>query len=114
MEETAIWSICRWALPEAGITLTVSAILGIMIGWAIVSVCIFVIVTNILAKQRPTGRPTMVGMKGKTSGVLKPEGMVLIKGELWQAEAEGYEIEDSVRIEVVSENGMKLKVRRIN
>ncbi|MBN2076424.1 MAG: NfeD family protein [Dehalococcoidales bacterium] len=111
-EETAIWIIWRWVLPAIDINLSVSVLIGAMIAWLIFSILTFVLVTNILNKQKPGGRPTMIGAKGKASGALKPEGMVRIKGELWKAVADGGNMEDGARVVVVAEDGMRLTVRR--
>jgi membrane-bound serine protease (ClpP class) len=112
LEEVAIWTVWKWALPGIGLTLSVGVLVAIMMAWAVISTGIFLFMTNILRKQGPTGKPTMVGLKGQVSRALKPEGMVLIKGELWQAEAEGGNIEKGERVMVTKESGMILTVRR--
>jgi membrane-bound ClpP family serine protease len=111
-EETAIYAVWRWLLPRAGIELPVGALIGAMVGWAVFSVVLFVVVTHILTRQKETGPPTMVGAWGKTAGALAGEGMVRIRGELWKARSAGGDIPAGESVEVVGEEGLTLVVRR--
>ena len=112
-EETAIYAIWRWLLPRGGIELPVGALIGAMVGWAVFSVVLFVVVTHILTRQKATGPPTMVGARGKTAGALRGEGMVRIKGELWRAKSGEGDINTGENVEVVGEEGLTLVVRRV-
>jgi len=58
------------------------------------------------------GLPGMVGARGKAVSDLAPEGIVMIRGELWESKAEGRRINAGVKVTVVGQEGLKLVVRR--
>ncbi len=111
-EEVAIYAIWRWLLPQFDIHLPVQVLIGIMIAWLVFSVWLFVFTTWTLGKQVTVGLPSMVGSRGKVTGKLSPEGMVRIKGELWGATSSEGDIDIGEEVMVVSEDGLKLSVRR--
>ena len=112
LEEIAIYAIWRWVLPGFDINLPIGALIGMMIGWGIFSVSLFVLTSNILKKQIPAGLPSMVGTRGKVTSALSPEGMVRIKGEFWAAKSKTDSIKVGEEVEVVGEEGLKLVVLR--
>ena len=112
VEEVAIWVIWRWLLPEVDIRMPVFVLVGAMIAWAAFSVWLFVFTTGALKKQAAVGLPSMVGAAGKVASRLAPDGMVRIRGELWSATSGEGNIESGEDIIVVSEQGLKLFVRR--
>ena len=112
LEEVAIVVIWRWLLPEFGIRLPLSALIGVMIAWAIFSVSLFVFTTRTLSRQILVGLPTMIGSKGKVASPLAPDGLVRIKSELWGAISPEGNIDKGEEIAVVGEDGLKLIVRR--
>jgi membrane-bound serine protease (ClpP class) len=64
-------------------------------------------------RRRPTtGREGLVGGKGVATTDLKPEGVVEIRGELWNAVA-GETIKAGEKIQVKEMEGMKVKVIKI-
>jgi membrane-bound ClpP family serine protease len=111
-QEVAIWVIWRWLLPEFGINLPVPWLVGVMAVWAAFSTWLFIFTTSTLKKQATAGLPSMVGTRGKASTALAPEGMVMIKGELWGAVSAGGDIPAGEKVVVVGEDGLKLSVRR--
>ena len=111
-EEVLIWSIWRWLLPEFEIKLPVAALIGIMIGWSVFSICFFIFTSRTLKRQVPVGLPSMVGATGKAAGKLAPAGMVKIRGELWGASSTEGDIDTGERIMVIGEDGLKLLVRK--
>lgn len=54
----------------------------------------------------------MLGEIGDVRAKLDPTGKVFVRGELWNAEADG-EIETGEKVEIVGYQGMNLKVRRL-
>jgi membrane-bound ClpP family serine protease len=54
----------------------------------------------------------MIGSRGKTVSRLDPEGLVRIRGELWESRADGRRINTGERVTVVGQEGLKLIVRR--
>src|SRR4030042_1407715 len=111
-EEVLIWSIWRWLLPEFEIKLPGAALIGIMIGWAVFSIWLFVFTSRTLKRQVPVGLPSMVGATGKAAGKLAPAGMVKIRGELWGASSTEGDIDNGESIMVIGEDGLKLLVRK--
>ena len=113
LEEIAIYSIWRWALPEFDIYLSVSALIGMMVAWGIFSVSLFVLTSRILKKQVTVGLPSMIGTKGRVASKLSPEGMVRIKSELWAAKSNEGNLAVGEEVEVVGEDGLKLLVQKM-
>jgi membrane-bound ClpP family serine protease len=114
IEQGAIYVIWRWLLPEFGINLSVSVLIGVMAAWAVFGIWLFLFTTHTLRRQVPVGLPSMVGTKGKVSSRLVPEGLVRIKGELWVATSPEGDIDAGENIVVVGEDGLKLLVRRVD
>jgi membrane-bound ClpP family serine protease len=113
LEEVAIYVIWRWLLPEFDINLPFQVLIGVMAAWLVFGVWLFVFTTRALRKQVPVGLPSMVGTRGKVAGKLSPEGMVRIRGELWGATSDEGDIDIGEEVVVVSEDGLKLSVRRV-
>jgi membrane-bound serine protease (ClpP class) len=60
-----------------------------------------------------TGAEGLIGARGKARTPLRPEGSVMVGGELWRAVAEdGADIEPGDEIEVLGADGFTLRVRR--
>jgi membrane-bound ClpP family serine protease len=114
LEETAIWVIWRWLLPEFNVSLPVVVLIGVMIAWLAFSVWLFTFTTRTLKKQAEVGLPSMVGASGRAASRLSPEGLVRIRGELWDATSNEGDIEADEDVVVVSEHGLKLSVRKTN
>jgi membrane-bound ClpP family serine protease len=112
LEETAIWVIWRWLLPEFGVELPVAVLIGVMVAWMAFSIWLFIFTTLVLRKQKTAGLPSMVGTVGKVTSRLAPEGQVNVKGELWHATSVEGDIEAGEEVMVVSERGLKLAVRK--
>ncbi len=113
LEQVAIWVIWRWLLPEFGIKLHLSVLIGVMLAWAVFGTWLFIFTTRALQRQALVGLPSMVGATGKAVGRLAPEGMVKIRGELWGATSVGGNIDAGEKIVVISEDGLKLLVRKV-
>jgi membrane-bound ClpP family serine protease len=112
LEEVAIVVIWRWLLPEFGINLSLSVLIGIMVAWAVFAVALFVFTTRVLKRQTVVGLPTMIGSKGKVASSLAPDGLVRIRGELWGATSAEGNVDKGEEVEVVGEDGLKLVVRK--
>jgi len=67
-----------------------------------------------MAKANRFFLTTMVGTRGQAVSALTPEGVVRIKGELWQAIASGAPINPGEEITVVEQEGLTLTVARRN
>jgi len=65
-----------------------------------------------LRRPRMIGGEALVGKAGKARSALAPEGTVLVGSEEWSAVAEGGAVAEGEAIEVLAQEGNKLKVRR--
>ncbi|MBC7093342.1 nodulation protein NfeD [Candidatus Bipolaricaulota bacterium] len=95
--------------PVIGLSwVTVAATVG-----TLTLIFLFIVSKGLLA-QRHHPRPltTMVGLAGVAKEDLAPEGWVVVKGEYWQARAEGEPIHKGDRVTVVAQEGRHLVVRR--
>jgi membrane-bound serine protease (ClpP class) len=62
------------------------------------------------ARRRPSAMPAMVGAEG----VARNDGLVFVRGELWQATtANGDSLEPGARVRVEEVHGLRLKVHRV-
>jgi membrane-bound serine protease (ClpP class) len=62
------------------------------------------------ARRRPSAMPAMVGAEG----VARDDGLVFVRGELWQASTDdGSPLEPGTRIRVDEVQGLRLRVRRV-
>jgi membrane-bound ClpP family serine protease len=113
VEEVAIWVIWRWLLPEFGINLHSTVLIGVMAAWAAFGIWLFIFTTRTLKKQVTVGLPSMVGTVGRVASRLAPEGLVNIRGELWGAMSHEGDIEAGEKVAVIKEDGLKLFVRRV-
>ena len=112
LDEALIIAVILWGLPRLGITLPIWATVLIVIIFAVYAVIVFRLGSRILYKKPLPGLTDMVGMEGKVTQPLKPEGLVQIEGELWEARTENEPIEKGVDIVVVSQDRLKLVVKK--
>jgi membrane-bound serine protease (ClpP class) len=73
------------------------------------------VIAKALRAQRPrptTGKEGLTGRVGVVKVRLDPTGSILVAGERWQATSDEAPIEAGERVEVVSVQGLRLRVRR--
>lgn len=89
---------------------TVAATLGTL------TVLFFFILGKGLTAQRQKPHPltTLVGLVGEAKDDLAPEGWVFVRGEHWWAQAEDPPIYQGEQVQVVAQEGRKLRVRRVS
>ena len=89
--------------------------------WLIYSVAavlaaFFIVIVGALVRSRGspivTGAQALVGRQAVVSSVLNPEGVVLLDGAGWRAEAEGAPVEEGENVTVTRIDGLKLTVRK--
>ena len=112
LEETAIAVVALWGLPQLDIHIPLPALIVIMVAWAAFAVFTFRKGTQALKRKPVVGLSDMVGSKGKVVDQLDPQGMVRIKGELWEAISVGGKVSTGKEVTVVGQDGLKLIVRR--
>jgi membrane-bound ClpP family serine protease len=111
-EEAALAAIVLWGLPRVGINLHVGVLIALMVALAAYAITTYRLGSRALKRKPVVGLPGMVGTWGRVVSDLDPEGTVRIKGELWEAKAEGRRINAGVKVTVVGQKGLKLIVRR--
>ena len=63
--------------------------------------------------EQTAGVDELIGLVGRTTTVLQPEGKVFVRGEYWNATADG-EVGEGEPVEVTGVDGLLLRVRRAN
>jgi membrane-bound serine protease (ClpP class) len=108
----ALGSLMLFDAPEIGFRVSWRVILPTV--GATAGMFLFVIAAGVraLAARSPVGAPALVGETGVARSPLKPEGQVLVHGELWRAVARGPAVEEGARVRVVGVNGLTLTVEK--
>jgi membrane-bound ClpP family serine protease len=65
-----------------------------------------------IRRRKTTGAEGMIGLTGKVTQVLKPQGVIKIKDEYWQAKSINGDIGIDEDVEVVEIHGLMLEVKR--
>ncbi len=112
IEEAALAAVVLWVLPALGINLHIGVLVALMAALAAYAITTYRLGSRALARKPVVGLSDMVGVKGRAVSDLAPEGTVRIKGELWEARAEGRRISAGTDVVVVGQGGLKLIVRR--
>ena len=91
--------------------------LPIMIGGGII-LGIFILIVHIAVipsfhRKQFTGREGMVGEQGRVVEPLTPFGTIIVRGEYWKAKSLDDNIEFDENVEIVGNEGLTLKVKRI-
>lgn len=89
----------------------------LVIGWSLMlgGVFFFMVLMAVRAQRRrpTTGYEGLIGLIGRVTQDLSPQGVVLVWGERWQAESvDGNSIPAGSEVEIVEAKGMRLRVRR--
>jgi membrane-bound serine protease (ClpP class) len=113
LEEAAIVAIVLWGLPYLGIHhFPLAGLIALMVAWGAYSVITYRRGSRALRKRPLAGLPDMVGSQGEVVSPLAPEGLVRIKGELWQTESASGRMDTGEEVTVVGQDGLKLMVRK--
>jgi len=112
LEEIALAAIILWGLPLLGIHIPLAGLIALMAALAAYAVITYRLGSKALGKKPVVGLPDMVGSRGKVVTPLDPEGLVRIKGELWESTSADRRINTGEEVIVVGQDGLKLTVRR--
>jgi membrane-bound serine protease (ClpP class) len=112
IEEAVLVAIVLWGLPALGIDLHIGVLIALMAALAAIAVTTYLMGSRVLKRKPVVGLPDMVGARGRAVSDLAPEGVVIIKGELWESRAEGRKINAGNKVIVVGQEGLKLIVKR--
>jgi membrane-bound ClpP family serine protease len=112
LEEIALAAIILWGLPQLGIHIPLAGVIALMSALVAYAVITYRLGSKALGKKPLVGLPDMVGSRGKVVTPLDPEGLVRIKGELWESTSADRRINTGEEVIVVEQDGLKLTVRR--
>ncbi len=112
VDEAIVVLVVLLLLPRFGIRITQPWLTIFFVGLGIYAVVTQRLVMRVLKKKPVAGMTSMVGTTGRTETALKPEGMIKINGELWEARSLEGNIETGKKVTVVSQDNLKLAVRR--
>jgi membrane protein implicated in regulation of membrane protease activity len=111
LDEAIIVGLILWGLPKLGINIPLWGMILAVIAFAIFAVISFRIGSRVLKRKAMTGFVDMIGMEGKTTTRLMPDGYMKIEGEIWQARAQTGAIQAGKEVSVTGQQGMKLIVQ---
>ena len=98
--------------PAPFLQISLSAILGVTAATTAFFVFAIGAVFRAHRRQPATGREGLVGQAGVARTRLNPDGLIFIRGEIWNATcAEG--VEPGEQVQVISVAGLKLKVKKL-
>ena len=110
------------ALVLGGLLLFDAPIPSLRVHWLVVALAalatlgfFMVVVRGVTRSRQPrptTGEEGMVGAQGVARSELSPVGHVFVQGGLWRAQAEEGSIPEGTAVEVLSVEGLLLRVRR--
>ncbi|MFB0559134.1 MAG: NfeD family protein [Dehalococcoidales bacterium] len=112
MEEAAIAVIVLLGLPRVGIQIPLTGLIVLMVAWGGFSVFIYQMGSRALRRKPVVGLPDMVSSTGKVVIPLAPDGVIRIKGELWDATSVAGNINTGEQVTVVGQEGLKLIVHK--
>ena len=107
LEEAALVAVVLWGLPQLGIHIPRAVLIVLMVVWGAYTVITYRAGSRAL-RRKPEILLPLIGSKGKVVSPLSPEGLVRIKGELWQATSSGGNIDTGEEVTVVGQDGLKL------
>lgn len=105
-------AIVLWGLPQLGIRIPLAGLIALVAALAAYAVITYRLGSKALGRKPVVGLSDMVGSKGKVVSPLDPEGLVRIKGELWDSRSVGRRINTGEEVIVVGQDGLKLIVRK--
>ena len=104
----ALVFVILWAF-HVDIPVYLLVIIGILAG-----IVIFIIhraIVPSLRLRKVTGKEGMMGEVGEVAKTLKPQGVIKVRDEYWQAESENGNISRGEEVEIIGINGLTLKVK---
>jgi len=107
LEEAAMVAVVLWGLPKLGIHIPLWGLIALMVAWGAYAIITYRMGSRAL-RRKPEILLPLIGSQGKVVSPLTPEGLVRIKGELWQATSAGGNIDTGEEVTVVGQDGLKL------
>jgi membrane-bound ClpP family serine protease len=113
LEEAAIVAAVLWGLPRIDIMVPIPVMIVIMVAWLAFSIFTYRKGTHALMRKPIPGLANMTGSKGRVVKTLSPNGMVRIKGELWDAISVSGNMDVGEYVEVLKQEGLRLIVKKL-
>jgi membrane-bound ClpP family serine protease len=111
-DEAILLALIFLALRFFHVKITWPIILAAGLAVVIFFVIIHKAVVPALRRRKTTGAEGMIGLMGKVTQPLKPQGVIKIKDEYWKAKPVNGNIDINEDVEVVGINGLILEVKR--
>jgi membrane-bound ClpP family serine protease len=114
LDEIILAALALFVLWKLGIRLSPGVIIGLIV---LLGVCFFVLyklVAPLLNRRRMTVLEDMIGLEGKVLTPLTPQGVIKVRGEIWQASSTSAAISTDEDVIVMGSEGLKLFVQRKN
>lgn len=95
---------------KIAVPLSLMIVIGLVLG-----TFIFVVhraIVPSLRRKKVTGAEGMIGLAGEVVESLKPNGVVRVDGEYWQAKSVDGDIETGEEVEILRMNRLNLEVKR--
>jgi membrane-bound serine protease (ClpP class) len=89
-----------------------SVLVPVVGGFGVFAAIVIVAVGRTIMMGQTAGVSELIGMVGRVSTRLAPDGKVFIRGEYWNASADE-EIAEDERVEVTAVEGLRMRVRRV-
>jgi len=112
LDEAAVVALIILALRFFGIQipLPITIVIALIAGVFVFMIHIAVIPS--FHRKQVTGQEGMIGVQGRVAEPLTPIGLILVKGEYWNAKSVDDDIGVDENVEIVGVEGLTLKVRR--
>ena len=112
LDEVAVLAIVFLALWYFKVQISLPAIIAIGLVLGAFAFITHRAIVPSLRRKKVTGAEGMIGMVGEVVATLKPDGVVKISGEYWQAKSLDGNIETGEDVEIQGIDRLKLEVRR--
>jgi len=114
LDEALLAAVVILILHELGVDLSPGLVATIVVLAAACILAVYKIIVSISRRKQVGGREGMIGLHGKTTTPLTPEGTVKVRGEYWKARSIANTVELNQEIVVVGLEGLKLLVRQVD
>ncbi len=99
--------------PAPFLQISLSAIIGVTAATAAFFIFVVGATIRVHRRQPATGREGLIGLTGVAKTPLKPDGLIFLRGELWNATCEEG-VEPGGKVEVTGVTGLTLIVKKLS
>jgi membrane-bound serine protease (ClpP class) len=112
LDDAALLVLLFLGLKFFHVKITWAIILAVIVVVVIFFIIMHKAVVPALRRRKITGAEGMMGLTGKVTQALRPQGEIKIKGEYWEAKSVDGNVSLGEDVEVVGINGLVLEVKR--